>query len=472
MGSFNPLPSDSGPDVPVVQTPDQKALGKAHAQGSIEAGWAANFFAVFFAGVGTWLKAIITALADVMDEIAAVLTDFFTAAQGQDTPGFNNLVAAVLSDTLGVEVSGEELRTAQFEGGRIAAMDKVGADLFNTLANEFLGVGAVSEPGPGVGGLPGTPGVPLTPEQGVKAAQSFMGFALSFAVRQGNVAFLSSALPWEWLSGIREYGEMMAKNLGLGRLTRRALQPFIQTLISTPLQQALNLQYRPHVMDPKQLASAFIREDIDRSDFAHRLALAGFTDGDAAILINDTYTRLPLENLFLLHETGNLSDVDFTKGINALGFNSSDTGPLVLSRQLIAVQGADRKYAEIIAAQLVEGVITQAQYDDEVAHLRIPKLEADALTRNGAALKTLHHAKLSLGFLRKAYLNATITIQEYLDHAAALGYTQDLLDILEFEVLTEQKIANAKAAAKATKAAAKKKTPATTTPPATTPPGG
>jgi hypothetical protein len=282
-------------------------------------------------------------------------------------------------------------------------------------------------------------------------------------VRQGNVAFLSSALPWEWLGGIREYGEMMAKNLGLGRLTRRAMQPFIQTLISTPLQEALNRQYRPHVLDAKQIAGAFIRGEIDRATYADKLAGLGFTDEDTNTLIADTYTRLDQQELVLLHETGAISDADFITGIQKLGFNTSDAPLLIQARQLQAVQGADRKYADILADQLIEGQIDQGTYTSAVNALRIPKLEADALTRNAVARKFLHQAHLSLGFLKRAYMNATITLDEYLAHAHALGYTQDDVDLLEQELLVEQKIAADKVKARAAKVAAKasatKKTP-------------
>lgn len=460
---------DQPPEVPAVTTPDLSTTAKDLAAGIAPSGMWNDLWLGLWAGLVEALKIVLTILASAFDDVAALLTGFFTAAQGQDTPGFNNLVAAVLSDTLGVEVSADQLAQAQFESGRVGAMRQVGADLFNTLANEFVTGTATSDAGSGIAGLPGPTGQRLTPEQGVQAAQAFLGFVLSFAVRQGNVAFLSSALPWEWLGGIREYGEMMAKNLGLGRLSRRILQPYIQTLVSTPLQEALNRQYRPHVMDAKQIAAAFIRGDIDRSDYSDKLAGLGFSDGDIGLLIQDTYTRLNQAELVLLHETGAISDSDFQRGITNLGFNVSDAPLLIQARQLEAVQGADRKYAEILADQLIEGQIDQAAYTTAINSLRIPKLEADALTRNAVARKFLHQAHLSLGFLKRAYMNSTITIDEYLAHAASLGYTQDDVDVLEQELLVEQKQAADKVKARAAKIAAKasatKKVPTTTTGP-------
>ncbi len=453
------------PDVPPVATPDLAATGKLEAVGTRQSGIAAYYVAGFFSVLINGLQGVLTILASVFDEIAALATRFFTAAQGSGTPGFNRLVAAVLSDTLGVEVSAEELQNATFEGGRVAAMTKAGADLFNVLGNEFISGNQDTAPGPGIGGLPGEEGKPLTPEQGVKAAQSFIGFALSFAVRQGNVAFLSSALPWEWLSGIREYGEMMAKNLGLGRLVRRALQPYIQTLIATPLQEALNRQYRPHVMDAKQLASAYIRSEIDRSDYVNRLQGLGYKDGDVDLLISDSYTRLPLRDVYILAENGLISDSDAQSRISALGFNTSDIPLLRQALNLEVVQAADRDYVKGAIADLHNGQISLSTFDSDVDSTTLPKAEKDALKRNGANRVGSRHRQLSLGFLKRAFIDGQITIDELMQHVAALGFSQDDQDIIEVEVLLQSTEHKARAAAKAKAVAAKAAGKSGSTPP-------
>lgn len=471
MGSSFILPTgqDQPPEIPPVTTPDIKDRGKSIGLGLIEAGTFESFWAALFAGLVKALQVVLTILAGVFDDIAALMTEFFTAAQGQDTPGFNRLVAAVLSDTLGVEVSAEDLQKAQFEGGRVAAMNRVGADLFNVLGNEFTGAGATAEPGAGIGGLPGVPGVQLTPEQGVKAAQSFLGFALSFAVRQGNVAFLSSALPWEWLSGIREYGEMMAKNLGLGRLVRRALQPYIQTLIATPLQKALNEQYRPTSLDPKQLASAVIRQDITLDDYKKRLAGHGYTDDDANIITADTYTRLNVGEIFILHETGAITDDDYLRRAQILGYKPEDVPFLREARTIELVKTIDRAYITTAVTDLHHGLINLDTFNTDVDATVLTREEKDAFKRNGANRAAARNRLLSINFLKKAYLNASITLDEYLAHAKELGYSQDDIDILEQELLVEQKQAADKIKAKKAKPPKPPKGGGTGTPPATGP---
>src|SRR5208337_1425533 len=233
------------------------------------------------------------------------------------------------------------------------------------------------------GGLPGTSGQRLTPEQGVKAAQAFIGFALSFSVRQGNVATLTDALSMHLLSQIREYGEMMAENLGLGRLVRRALQPFIQTLIATPLQQALNQQYRPHVMDEKQLAMAYIRGHIDASDFNSRMQLQGFQDSDIQLLLSDTYTRLPLHDIFALNETGFLSDTDAQTYITALGFNTSDVPLLRQADLLHEVRALDSVYCKAAVTDMEHGVISQSDFETIIKSTTLPTLVQNQYIRNG-----------------------------------------------------------------------------------------
>src|SRR5437899_1938608 len=228
MAELPPV-GDGGPDVPVVTTPDLGQRAALEDAGHEKSGYITFVLKAAASCVGEVLKVTITILAAGFDEILSILVPFITAGQGIGTGGFYDLVAALLSDLLGVEVSSESLQAAHGQRGTIGAMQAAGADFFNVLANELLGKSQSAEAGEGIAGLPGAPGTPLTPEQGVKAAQAFLGFVLSFSVRQGNVAVLTDALSWHLLGQMREYGEMMAQNLGLSRLSRQAMRPFMQT---------------------------------------------------------------------------------------------------------------------------------------------------------------------------------------------------------------------------------------------------
>jgi hypothetical protein len=455
-----------GPDVPPVTTPDMKQRAQLTASGIKSSGVAEYFWAAFWAALVDGIKAIITLLAGAFDEVLSLIVPFLTASQGEKTDGFYDLVAGLLNDLLGVDVAGGDLSDAQSERGRIGAMQQVGGDFFQALANEFIGNQPDAGAGAGTGGLPGVPGVPLTPTQGVAAAKAFIGFLLSFSVRQGNVAVLSDALSFHLLTQLREYGEMMAKNLGLSRMARRALQPFVQTLIAGPLQQALNQQYRPHVMDEKQIASAYIRGELDHSDFMARLALQGFTDADAALLISDTYTRLPLDDVLILQDNGIISDSDAQSRITALGFNTSDVPLLRQAKAFTEVAGVQRAFIKGAITDLQSGAIDTPTFEADVDRTNLPTIEKQWYKILGENRAHGKRKQLSLGFLKKVYLDGTITIDELLSHVALLGYSQDDADIIEVEVLTEQAAEKKKAAAKAAALAAKvaaKNTPSTPT---------
>lgn len=466
LGGGLPPPSDIPPEPPPVTTPDEKALGKSHAQGNMDAGWSGHFWAVFFSSLVEGLKIIIKALVAVFDEVLSFFVQFVTAAQGTNTQGFYDLTAAILNDLLGVEVAGSELAAAARSHGLIGGMKATGSDFFNVLLNEFLGHEPSVKGGPA--GLPGTPGEQLTPDQGLAGTAAFLGFILSFAVRQGNLETISTALPesFRMFEGIRSYGELMAKNLGLGRLSRRVLTPILQETIIGPMQQKLNVQYRPKQMDPKQLAGAFIRDPSGQFPYRERLALLGYSEKDIDLLIEDTYTRVPLHDLYLLNSTGQMDDQDFARRVQSLGFSAGDVAIIRQAADLAVVQNADRAYAVKITQEFVIGELTEVDFTDAVAALRIPKLEADAITRNAVKLKQVRHKNLAIAFLKHAYLEAAIDLNEYLSHALALGYSQADVDILEQDLLIAQKAAADKLKAHAAKVTGKAKG-TTSTPPAT-----
>lgn len=466
MADAPPTVPDAGPDVPVVTTPDLGARAALEDAGHEKSGYVPYVLKTIAAALSDMLMAAITGLAGLFDGLMSLLVPFITAGQGIGTGGFYDLVAALLSDLLGVEVTSESLQQAHGQRGTVGAMQAAGADLFNVLANEFLGKSQSPEPGEGIAGLPGAAGTPLTPEQGVKAAQSLLGFVLSFSVRQGNVAVLTDALSWHLLGQMREYGEQMAQNLGLSRLVRQAMRPFIQTLIANPFQEGLNRQYRPHTMDAKQIANAYIRGEIDRSDYADRLKGLGYKDHDIDLLISDTYNRLPFRDVFILHENGIISDSDMQSRIAALGFNTSDIGLMLQARNFESVAGIQREYIKGAISDLQKGAISQATFEADVDNTNLSKEEKHWYKILALNRTSNRHKQLSLGFLKRAYLDASITLDEYIQHALALGYSQADVDLLEVELLFEQKqhatAAAKKAAAAATKAAGK--------PPKTPPP--
>src|SRR5712692_2778365 len=181
------------PPVPPEQTTvEEQSLEEARIATRSGKGMWAALWGALWAAVVDGLSVVITGLIRVVDKLFALLGQFIKKGQGEENPEFWELVASIITDLTGVEVDAEALKAARFGGGRLDAMAATGATIFDLLGQEFLAeegqeIGAKLGPAasPGSSALPdGT----LSPEQGVRAAKRFLGFAMSFAVRAGNVS--------------------------------------------------------------------------------------------------------------------------------------------------------------------------------------------------------------------------------------------------------------------------------------------
>src|SRR5882762_8301766 len=197
------LPTDSPTTVNVGEVAkgevDPKNAGYLASLGLDDAGIIEHLALALWLGLVKALEAGLSMFASIIDSLLAALANLFLAAQGNNTPGFYQLTAELITDLTGVDVDANGLFDRYQKRGRIAAMQATGGAFVDLLASEFAGVtqtesGGVFhvEPGGGIGGLPVKE---LTPEGGMNAARAFLGFAMSFAVREGNTDFFADLLP-------------------------------------------------------------------------------------------------------------------------------------------------------------------------------------------------------------------------------------------------------------------------------------
>src|SRR5438445_7338393 len=189
---------------------------------------------------------------DAYNLFFALAAKFFFFAQGQRTEGYYQFIAALMTDLTGIDVDGAKLFRDFQSKGRVASMTAIGAALFNALASESAGIEQADSgsawkvsPGAGVGGLPVHD---FKPGEGVKAAEAMLGFATSFAVREGNTDALAEFLNikgWNFGAAFKDFAEDFSKSLGFSRLLRIAIRPLFQIMVALPLQYDLHREYRP-----------------------------------------------------------------------------------------------------------------------------------------------------------------------------------------------------------------------------------
>ena len=419
----NPFPGIPPDNVDIKDVTDKEidpaAAAFLAALGVVKSGLIERFFGARAAAMIDSATTITAILTGNWDKVMAMVGNLFLAAQGEKNSGFYDLAAAVVEDLTGTKVDAEALKQSTFGSGRLAGMQTLGGDLYNLLEDEFK---------PASGDL----------EEGDTApAEKFLGFLMNFCIRQGNVAAMCEAMPKElgFLSGFRDYGEQMAKNLGLGRLARRALQPLMQILVADPLMYKLQENYRPKRIGATPAIKKFFRTPDFEDQMRKELGQEGYTDDRIDDLITDLRPELSerqlVDYLFRFGDqtttVGGGTTLTIRQRLAQRGFSAEDV------EKQIQLQRPTLKESEIAL------LFTHAIMDHETAVIYLNKLGYDddtaQLTLQAHSLTHSQTRRLGLGELKKAFHNNVIDLLELKAHLTTQGYSDDDVQIITLDLL-------------------------------------
>jgi hypothetical protein len=448
------------------QEVDPKNFGQLFAQGQADAGWIEHHGLAIWLGLTKSLQAAISLIASGMDDLLALIGQFFVAAQANNTPGFYNLTADLITDLTGVEVDGAALFDRYQKRGRIAAMQATGGAFVDLLASEFAGVtqtenGGVFTVGKG-DGIGGLPAVQITPESGMNAARAFLGFAMSFAVREGNTDFFASLIPFGIGEGFKSYAEDLSKSLGLGRLTRLALKPLFQNLVAIPMTWAFNKQYTPTMLGAGELVRAANAKLMAFDDMREQMARHGFSVTNTDIL-SELHAKWPDAKQQFLVETLGQQDQNTTNTfLSILGYTEKGIEQLRIAEANDFTRRLAFELAHTLVHPVLTGAIDAATYSGVLGKLPLSDKEKSDLVALVTELLSHPRKRLTFAQMTTAFVDGIIAVDELATYLHEEGYREDDIAILlQIDLLKL-------GAAKAKAAAAKAKKPKT--PP--TPPGG
>lgn len=401
---------------------DPRKRAQLEALGQQDAGWFGNIWAHFWAAVYDGLAYVMTEIANSLDQVLAFVGKFFLLGQGEKNSAFYDLAGTILEDLTGVPVDKAALKSSTFGSGRIAGMQTFGADLYNQLAKEFA---------PKNGNLE-------TPD--VAPAQIFLGFLMNFAIRQGNIELLTSLLP-EGIrvgDGFRAYGELMAKNLGLGRLARMSLKPLITTLVADPLQNSLNAQYRPKRLPKEQAIKAFWRGAISETQMRKELAEEGYSDARQDWMIADARPLLNDREIVHLYLGQLLETQDFLKEMGKRGWNSDEI------QNVVEIESPQLTVQEILDLYIF-GQLDRATATNGLLRLGYDTGKAENLVllaemRAGVVrpVRPRHPRTRTAMQLHKEFLDGVIDLPEWNTQLTQLGYSLDDIAAMTQDLLIDQ----------------------------------
>lgn len=423
MGIFNTPPPLDPKQLNNLNPADFTSQGAQLAQGFMTAGWWDSLIAAWWRYFTKGASTTLNFFFNVVEETISFGVEIIGKLQGAQGGGFSDLVATVLSDLLWVEISGTDIANAFTAGGRKGAVSAAGQALFNVLSGEF----SASAPGG-------------TITASTAGAVSFVGYLIEFAIREGNLGFMSEFLPEEFnfLKGFREYGTNLAGALGLGRLGRRALTPLVQILCSDPLTWSLNQQYRPKLLGPSELVRGFYRGKIDQDTMDQQLAWQGYSDMAIQAILADNTKQWSTAELIDLARWGAITDDQAVLAIQATGIGQGDAQQTWQAAKNSHLFTFETQILHEAFSAYKNGIIGLAAMQDWVSKSHLLPEEQAGWADVIAAAAFVPRKHLSESDVENSFLEGISTLSDVQAYWQGLGYSAPAIQTLTLLLLNKQ----------------------------------
>jgi hypothetical protein len=359
-------------------------------------------------------------------EIAAGALNGLEEVKQNSGSGINSLMSAALTDLFGADVNLSPGTEGSGSGNPTVDKEAVGKAVFAVLTDMF-------------GGLQ-----PVTPEQGSKNAQAFLGFGVNFAVVEAFLGILGGFVPYLHLEELKGIGEDVAHSLGLGRLTHTALRPLVRNMVSQPMDLWLRDICRPDRLSEGQVVRAFRAGTLPEADTRQALAEKGYRDADIDLLIADLTAKIAASELFTLVRNGDLTtDAAIAKLTDA----GMDADNAKLQFKALDEAKADSQVGGILSD--LEGAFTDGFIDSVAYNAALDKLplsdSEDAMFRMKVGLHQERPRKrITFAQMQKGVVQGVVDFTYMDTWLTAEGYGPEDQNILTFEVLEALKSAEDK----------------------------
>lgn len=363
-------------------------------------------------------------------------------------PAAAQLAVDILNELTGSELTAEDLPTGKSLKDHLERARAIGSRFHAFLAEEFAATGV------------------LSPEQGADAAARFTGFVINFAVSTAMLGILGEVETLGAIDQFRELGVEVARNLGLGRLHRLALRPFIQEYITTPLEWQLKSKLLPTLLKADQAVKAHIRGQFTDEQLREELTRQGYSPERIEALVEESRTRLNVAEIELAVRYGVRTREQAIEHLTQKGFTTDDAALALDAEDLKRVDTRVREYVAVLERQFIDGVLDAEQLRDTLEDLPITEREKVTIRRTAAAKLELPRKFLTLGQLEDALREGVIDVDELSSELRREGYSRDdqvVLRTLALLKLAERKKgmeeAQARKTSRAEKAASRGKKP-------------
>lgn len=365
------------------------------------------WWAHFLAQVGDIAAFLIQLVALLLTPLAQIVLEGLGDVRKGIDPSVGLLAQEVLTEFLGVEVGVANLPLGIGGSDHLARARAIGGLLYNQLESEFVGAA-------------GGQVVPST-----APAQTFSGLAVNFGLASGIMGLIGGMVPVGHVNELRELGEEVATNIGLGRLVRRALTPLIDTLVSKPAQWAINAKYTPAQFSEPMLVNPYLANSLPHDQLYNAMHLLGYSDDKIAAFITLHQKRLPPSQIKLLLDHGQWNENQAEDYLKTLGWPAELQPTVLLIEELLEERTWIARLVDEIEGEVKAGRVTIDEFTNVLQGLPYSQATKDiiiatATYKSKAGVHGRPHL-LSGGELFYAFAAGLITASDLTDRWTAQG---------------------------------------------------
>jgi len=354
--------------------------------------------------------------------INPILTAFF-ATLGQVRKGvttsMGDTTAEVLNEFLGTDLDGSVLETGQTSDELLAKCERIGTAILDRLEFEF------------------TRNETVSPDSGAKAARTFAGYAANFGIQNAIVSLIAGCIPEVHIDDIRELGEDVASNLGLGALVSSALNPLVNNTIVKPYNRQLNAKYQQDILGIAELGRWFLRGTGTAESVKQLMREWGYSDEQLTELISQLQPRLGSAEWNVLTALG-IAPTDQMQ-LQDVGRGMPDQ--LVKLKQVYEtfhrLQRPRQRALQAVISQISAGFLQPSDLDKLLSELNVPEDEQAIWRITTGYVYERVRKRLSQADMLFLYEAAQITDSDVSAWAAAEGYSfndqQQLLTLFQLK---------------------------------------
>jgi hypothetical protein len=393
------LPPDS--ELP----PDLKSQGEQIGLGATEPVVLDRLGRFVLAAVQSAVAFIVEYIIKIASRVAIYFAGAVMRAEDRNAAEFRALTNAALQDLTGVD--------------RGAGNKAIGKTLLESLS----------------GGAGAAPGGTLGPS--TAGAEAYMEIVMQLALEGYVEGGITSALSLGYLDKFTELDDILAQVLGLGRMSRRVMQPLMGAKVITPMQWHVNKLYRPELLSPADAVRQYLRHNWTWEQTTEELARQGWSAEriDALVEAQRKFFSPSDIRQFVTREHWNADQG--TQHLLDQGYTEEEARDALRLEGLKRFEQLEAAEGGAIVTAYANHEIDDGEFDDLMAKQVKNTTERNLLTELGLLRRRLNVRYLTPAEERRLAIAGIRNVIDYRRALERAGYQPDAVAALDLELRAE-----------------------------------